>query len=228
MSIPKARLVGGVPALSAREDLLTPSDSSAAAAATLDPGFGYQGGPIISDPQVSVSFWGRAWQEASHSARRANLVQFVQDFLASNYMNILSQYGVGHGAGACGRYLGDSDFAPPQAAWEELDNNPATAAIVADGNQLYQRHNTGLIWRYTGTPLTGWQLLDNNPATAEIVADGNQLYQRHNTGLIWRYTGTPLTGWQLLDDDPASVTIVASAAQLYQRHNTGRIWRYTA
>jgi hypothetical protein len=36
--------------------------------------------------------------------------------------------------------------------WELLDNNPATSFIAAGGGQLYQRHNTGLIWRYTGVP----------------------------------------------------------------------------
>jgi hypothetical protein len=94
-------------------------------------------------------------------------------------------------------------------SWQLLDNNPATQEIVADGGNLYQRHNTGLIWRYTGPPLTGWELLDNNPATAGIAASGGNLYQRHNTGLIWRYTGPPLTGWEQLDDNPAVATIVS-------------------
>jgi len=73
------------------------------------------------------------------------------------------------------------------AGWQQLDNNPATVDIAASGGNLYQRHNTGLIWQYTGTPLTGWQQLDNNPATVDIAADGGNLYQRHNTGLIWQY-----------------------------------------
>jgi hypothetical protein len=34
--------------------------------------------------------------------------------------------------------------------WEVLDGNPATVDIVAAGNQLYQRHNNGRIWRFTG------------------------------------------------------------------------------
>ena len=115
----------------------------------------------------------------------------------------------------------------PFPNWQELDNNPATVNIVASGGHLYQRHNTGRIWIYTGTPHTGWQELDNNPATVQIAADGNALYQRHNTGRIWVYTGTPHTGWQELDNNPATVDIVASGGHLYQRHNTGRIWIYT-
>ncbi len=118
-------------------------------------------------------------------------------------------------------------FLPAFPDWQLLDNNPATVQIAAAGGNLYQRHNNGFIWRYTGTPLTGWQLLDNNPATVQIAAAGGNLYQRHNNGFIWRYTGTPLTGWQLLDNNPATVQIVASDGNLYQRHNNGFIWRYT-
>jgi hypothetical protein len=72
------------------------------------PGFTYQGGPIIASPDVRVTFWGAAWAGAD-AARRTDIVQFVQDFLASDYMNILSQYGVGEGAGKCGNYGGASD-----------------------------------------------------------------------------------------------------------------------
>jgi astacin (peptidase family M12A) len=115
----------------------------------------------------------------------------------------------------------------PFPNWQELDNNPATVDIVASGGHLYQRHNTGRIWVYTGTPHTGWQELDNNPATVQIAADGNALYQRHNTGRIWVYTGTPHTGWKQLDGNAATVQVVASGGHLYQRHNTGRIWIYT-
>ena len=115
----------------------------------------------------------------------------------------------------------------PFPNWLELDNNPATLDIQASGGHLYQRHNNGRIWIYTGTPHTGWLELDNNPATVQIIADGNALYQRHNTGKIWIYTGTPHTGWKQLDGNPATVQISASAGRLYQRHNTGRIWIYT-
>jgi Astacin (Peptidase family M12A) len=115
----------------------------------------------------------------------------------------------------------------PFPNWLELDDNPATVDIVASDGQLYQRHDSGRIWVYTGTPHTGWLELDDNPATVQIVADGTALYQRHNSGRIWVYTGTPHTGWLELDDNPATVDIVASGGQLYQRHDSGRIWVYT-
>ncbi|CAM1502198.1 Fc.00g041820.m01.CDS01 [Cosmosporella sp. VM-42] len=125
----------------------------------------------------------------------------------------------------------DGQFAgsvyPKFASWQLIDNNSATISIVVDGANLYQLHNSGRIWKYTGTPLTGWQELDNNSATTKIVAAGGSLYQLHKTGLIWKYTGTPHTGWQMLDNNSASVEIVASGGDLYQLHDTGRIWKYT-
>ena len=63
--------------------------------------------------------------------------------------------------------------------WQMLDNNPRTISIVAAGVTLYQLHDDGTIWLYTGTPLTGWQLLDNNPRTISIVAAAAHLYQLH-------------------------------------------------
>ena len=111
--------------------------------------------------------------------------------------------------------------------WELLDRNAASVGIVAAGNRLYQLHNNGRVWRYTGTPLTGWQLLDQNPATKQIAAAGDELYQLHAGGKIFRYTGTPLTGWQMLDQNPASVSVVAAGDRLYQLHDNGQIFRYT-
>ena len=72
--------------------------------ANADAAFGYQGGRIIQSPDVHVSFWGPSWNLGISATKRSNLVQFVHDFLASNYMNILSQYSVGQGAGRCGTF----------------------------------------------------------------------------------------------------------------------------
>ncbi len=118
-------------------------------------------------------------------------------------------------------------LSPPFSSWLELDNNPATVNIIADSNRLYQLHNTGRIWIYTGVPHTGWQELDNNPATVKIITSGGNLYQLHNSGRIWIYTGTPHTGWLELDNNPATIDIVADGNRLYQLHNSGRIWIYT-
>jgi len=65
-----------------------------------------------------------------------------------------------------------------------LDDNPAALDIAADGNDLYELHRTGKIWRYTGTACSGnscpgWQMLDNNPIAGRIAAAGGQLYEMH-------------------------------------------------
>jgi hypothetical protein len=71
--------------------------------------------------------------------------------------------------------------------------------IVAAGNQLFQFHNDGSIWRSTGTACNGascpgWDKLDDNRAAVSIAAAGNQLFQLHSDGSIWRSTGTPCNG----------------------------------
>ncbi|KAK5053314.1 hypothetical protein LTR84_002288 [Exophiala bonariae] len=120
-----------------------------------------------------------------------------------------------------------SSVYPKFAGWQLLDNNSATVSTIVDDTNLYQLHNTGKIWRYTGPPLTGWQELDDNTATTKIVAARGNLYQLHNTGKLWKYTGVPHTGWQMLDTNAATVDLAASGDDLYQLHNSGRIRKYT-
>jgi len=75
----------------------------AAAAAPGQPafqGFVYNGGAVVTSPVVYTSFWGTLWSDADHQVAAQRLNQYMQDLLASNFMNVLSQYGVGTGAGS--------------------------------------------------------------------------------------------------------------------------------
>ena len=72
---------------------------------------GYNGGPIIACPQIYASFWGRLWQEdAAHKTRATRLAQFLTDLPNSTFMNVLSQYGAGGGAGEAGAFFQSSFF----------------------------------------------------------------------------------------------------------------------
>lgn len=65
------------------------------------PGFVFHGGPVITFPQVYISFWGPMWSsDQAYVTRSQHLTEFLQDLLQSNFMNVLSQYGVGTGAGS--------------------------------------------------------------------------------------------------------------------------------
>ncbi len=91
-------------ALEGADVLLEPSKPTGATAAF--PSFAYHGGPVIGCPQVYASFWGNAWtSDPAHLQRAGRLTQFLKDLLASQYMNVLSQYGVGFGAGAAGAFV---------------------------------------------------------------------------------------------------------------------------
>jgi hypothetical protein len=62
------------------------------------PSFAYWGGPVVGCAQVYPSFWGPTWSsDPGHLARAMRLTQFHQDLLASGFMNVLNQYGVGGG-----------------------------------------------------------------------------------------------------------------------------------
>jgi hypothetical protein len=122
--------------------------------------------------------------------------------------------------------------------WSVLDANPDTAEIAASGHKLYQRHNTGLVWEFTGVQCSqfdfcpGWQLIANDSRTIQLVAGGSSLYMFQQSGAIWKYTGTPCNstgcpGWQLVDNNAATIEIVASGDNLYQRHKSGAVWKYT-
>jgi len=62
----------------------------------------YVGGPVIRCPAVYNSFWGPSWGDVTHQTLAKQINQFTQDLLASNFMNILTQYGelLGAGSGA--------------------------------------------------------------------------------------------------------------------------------
>ena len=126
--------VGGVSATLPEPPSTDTGDLQARApAAATDPGFEYQGGPIIANPEVHASFWGATWSDANHATRRSNLIQFIQDFLASDYMNILSQYGVGNGAGRCGTWLGATDLATAAGQMSDTDIHASIQSMIDAG-----------------------------------------------------------------------------------------------
>jgi hypothetical protein len=94
---------------------------------------------------------------------------------------------------------------------------------------LFQLHNDGSIWEYTGTPF--WKKLDDNRATTAItVSDFGILYQLHNDGSIWECPDVAIdpVEWTLIDSNTATTTIAGgSGTPLYQLHNDGSIWGYT-
>lgn len=100
----------------------------AAAGAGLHADFIYNGGAVIRSPQVFTSFWGPLWKDATHTPRSQRLNQFVQDLLNSEYMNVLSQYGVGSGTGAAGRFV-QAGFVPGTP--KQLDENAIAQVIQA-------------------------------------------------------------------------------------------------
>jgi acylphosphatase len=58
------------------------------------------GGPVIANPIIYPTFWGSHWSDAAHQAQANRLLQYLKDLIASDWMNIMTQYGVGTGSGS--------------------------------------------------------------------------------------------------------------------------------
>jgi hypothetical protein len=85
-----------------------PAGPAAGPAASAHGDFVYNGGTVITCPLIWTSFWGSLWlSDPTHKQTAARLNQFVTDLVNSNYMNVLSQYGVGTGKGS-GFFIHDS------------------------------------------------------------------------------------------------------------------------
>ena len=93
------RKIGGVSKKAAHELAAKPAGGPAPAApAHAD--FVWNGGPVITCPMIYTTFWGASWTTTPSGLSEAGrLSQFCQDLVASQFMNVLSQYGSSNGAG---------------------------------------------------------------------------------------------------------------------------------
>jgi hypothetical protein len=130
-TMPLKKVLGGVPARK-------PLRAAAAAGQPAFPGFVYNGGAVITSPVVSTSYWGALWSDSAHQAAAVRLNEFVQDLVKSNFMNVLSQYGVSTGTGAGSGSFGQSSFvgnAPNQLTDADIQNliqSNINAGVIAE------------------------------------------------------------------------------------------------
>jgi len=99
------RAIGGVSAYRRGEKIegagLTVEAPTGGPFAAAHPDFVYNGGPVITCPFIYASFWGSRWlSDPAHLQQAARFTQFLKDLVNSDYMNVLSQYGVGSGKGS--------------------------------------------------------------------------------------------------------------------------------
>ena len=135
------------------------------------------------------------------------------------------------------RMLADPDCAPTSCQWIDIDRNAQTIALAASSDNLFQLHQNGSIWVWTGRACDAsgcphWRRIDRNPAAIAIAADYSNLYQLHGNGSIWRWKGEPCNGnsctsWERLDRNPRAIAISAAGSKLFQLHDNGAIWEST-
>src|SRR5438552_6456174 len=96
--------VPGAPAGRGLRTLVEPAKIVGVSAAF--PNFTYHGGPVVKCPQIYATFWGGLWtSDPNHLLLAARITEFLRDLLSSKFMNVLSQYGVGFGAGVAGSFV---------------------------------------------------------------------------------------------------------------------------
>ncbi|KAF3938835.1 Matrilysin [Dactylella cylindrospora] len=122
------------------------------------------------------------------------------------------------------QFRGDSSL----PRWELIDDNSRTRQIAAgDGGSLYQRHDNGSIWRYTG-PGIRWELAEEHAGATSIAVGGSKLYYLTATGLIWEYTfNSTGTLINLISRDANTKSIYARGSFLLQIKKDSTIWRYS-
>ena len=134
--IRSGRNVGGVSAKGQAERLPwlegQPETPAMGPAAPLHGDFIYNGGPVITCPLIYTSFWGSLWlSDPAHIQEAGRLSQFLTDLVNSEYMNVLSQYGVGSGKGS-GLFIQASFISNVPAALKDADiHNVIQSAINA-------------------------------------------------------------------------------------------------
>lgn len=126
--------VSPIPAKAAAYGLTTLVEHHAPVlAAAAHPNFSFHGGPVIKRPRVFSSFWGQTWSQAANKTRAERLNQYLKDLLKSKYMNILSQYGVGAGAGVTGDFVGSTFIANVQGHITDGDIRRTIQSAIDNG-----------------------------------------------------------------------------------------------
>jgi hypothetical protein len=115
----------------------------AAPTAGVHTNFTYHGGPVINCAQVYTTFWGDQWLSDPASTQRAGrLAQFMKDFLASKYMNILSQYGCGNGAGGAGIFVRSGFVTGMPTDLDEITIHSTIQGLI-NANVIPEPNDTG-------------------------------------------------------------------------------------
>ncbi|MEE2690714.1 MAG: hypothetical protein VX640_04140 [Pseudomonadota bacterium] len=135
------------------------------------------------------------------------------------------------------RMLADPNCAPADCRWVDIDRNRRSVAMAATVENVFQLHDNGEIWVWTGRPCDGgscphWRRIDRNPKATAIAANYANLFQLHDDGSIWRWKGAACDGdscpsWERIGTPSETRAIAAQAGDLYALRASGAIYRWT-
>jgi hypothetical protein len=119
---------------------------AAAATGGAFPNFQNYGGPVVAKPTIYATFWGDLWSgDQAHRDAATRLATYLADLVASSFMNVLSQYGVGTGAGS-GTFVASS-YVKGLPATLTLANITASVQSLIDAGTVPEpaANNTSLV-----------------------------------------------------------------------------------
>jgi hypothetical protein len=117
------------------------------------PNFKYHNGPVLVSPIVYSIFLGQLWNVDADHAQRMNLLkEFLSDLPFSGFMNVLSQYGCGFGAGNAGCSLQSETL--PVGPGDTGDIHAQMTITDSEMQNLLQGEITKGFLPQPGTPAT--------------------------------------------------------------------------
>jgi hypothetical protein len=108
--------------------------------ATVATNFVNHGGPVLANAQIELIYYGQAWNDSSLQATKDQIDAFMQYLAGSPFMDVMAQYGVGHGQVTDSVVIPDplGSNVTPQQIQNALTQDIANGTLQPAGtNRLY-------------------------------------------------------------------------------------------
>jgi hypothetical protein len=163
------------------------------------------GGPILAHVQVEVIFYGQQWDDPSLAQVKQNIEAAMADMVDSPLMDVMAQYGVGHGQSIDPKVIDDNSFGNIGTNVTSNDLNNMLAGEIGNGTLDPADTTKMLYFVFTPPNVT----VNDNPGTPVDFLGYHTSDPNGNAYAVIPYPGGPnpqINGINELQ----SITVVAS------------------